>query len=175
MAVRADSARLETRLEACDLAELTRGALAWLEPLAAERQVRLSSQLQTTPVRCDAAQLAQVVTNLVSNAIEYNRPGGEVFVTVHVRQQKAELRIADTGIGIPAADQERIFERFYRADQARTHRDGAGTGLGLSIVSEIIASHGGVIEVTSESDQGTTFSVELPLDASAKTVAPQAS
>lgn len=165
---RADAGRLEMQTEPCDLAEVTRGALVWLEPLAAEKQVRMASQLQTTVVRADATQIAQVVTNLVTNAIEYNRAGGEVFVSVHARQQKAVLTVADTGIGIPAEDQARIFERFYRADKARTHRAGQGTGLGLSIVAEIIASHGGTVEVVSTSEQGTTFTVELPLESTSQ-------
>jgi len=161
---RADAGRLEMQPEPCDLAEVTRAALVWLEPLATEKQVRVASQLQTTLIRADATQIAQVVTNLVTNAIEYNRAGGEVFVSVHTRQQKAVLTVADTGIGIPPDDQSRIFERFYRADKARTHRAGQGAGLGLSIVAEIIAGHGGTVEVVSTSEQGTTFTVELPLE-----------
>jgi len=160
---RADVGRLEIKAEACDLADVTRAALAWLEPLAAERQVRLSSQLHATHVLCDSAQITQVITNLVSNAIEYNRAGGEVFVTVQVQKNRAVLRVTDSGIGISPADQRRIFERFFRADPARSHRDGAGAGLGLSIVAEIIASHGGTIDVISTAEQGTTFTVDLPL------------
>lgn len=164
---RADAGRLETQKAPGDLAEIARGALVWLEPQAAEKQVRLASQLQTTPLCCDATQIAQVVTNLVTNAIEYNRAGGEVFVSVHPRQQQAVLTVSDTGIGIASEDQARIFERFYRADKARTHRAGAGTGLGLSIVTEIVASHGGTVDVVSTTDQGTTFTVTLPLESRA--------
>ena len=160
---RADSGRLDVRLEPLDLAEVVRQSLAMLEPLAKEQQVRLSCQLLTTLTIGDAARLAQVVTNLVTNALQYNRPEGEVFVTVHARESKATLVVSDTGIGIPAADQPRLFERFFRADQARTHREGQGTGLGLSIVSEIVAAHQGTIEVTSELGVGTTVTVQLSI------------
>jgi heavy metal sensor kinase len=169
---RADSGRLEMKPEACDLAEVARSALVWLEPLAVENGVRLASQLQSTPIHCDPAQIAQVITNLVSNAIEYNRAGGEVFVTVHPKSQRGALTVADTGIGIPKEDHVRIFERFYRADKARTQRAGHGTGLGLSIVAEIVAGHGGTVEVISTSEQGTTFTVELPLEAPAEGIEP---
>ncbi len=159
---RADSGRLEIRQEPLDLADVVRQSLTMLEPLAREQQVRLSSQLLTTPTIGDAARLAQVVTNLVTNALLYNRPDGEVFVTVHARDGKATLVVTDTGVGIPAADQPRLFERFFRADQARTHQEGQGTGLGLSIVSEIVAAHQGTIDVTSELGVGTTVTVLLP-------------
>jgi signal transduction histidine kinase len=160
---RADSGRLEIRQEPLDLADVVRQSLAMLEPLANEKQVRLSSQLLTTPAIGDAARLGQVVTNLVTNALQYNRPDGQVFVTVNSREGKASLVVSDTGLGIPAEDQPRLFERFFRADQARTHSEGSGTGLGLSIVAEIVAAHQGTIDVTSEFGVGTTVTVLLPI------------
>ena len=160
---RADSGRLEIRQESLDLADVVRQSLAMLEPLAQEKQVRLSSQLLTTRLIGDAGRLSQVVTNLVTNALQYNRPDGEVFVTVHARESKATLVVSDTGIGISASDQPRLFERFFRADQARTQQEGQGTGLGLSIVSEIVAAHHGTIDVTSELGVGTTVTVLLPI------------
>ncbi len=160
---RADSGRLEIRQESLDLADVVRQSLAMLEPLAQEKQVRLSSQLLTTRITGDAGRLSQVVTNLVTNALQYNRTDGEVFVTVHARESKATLVVSDTGIGIPATDQPRLFERFFRADQARTHQEGQGTGLGLSIVSEIVTAHHGTIDVTSELGVGTTVTVLLPI------------
>lgn len=160
---RADSGRLEIRQEPLDLADVVRQSLAMLEPLANEKQVRLSSQLLTTPAIGDAARLGQVVTNLVTNAVQYNRPDGEVFVSVNSREGKAALVVSDTGLGIPTEDQPRLFERFFRADQARTHSEGSGTGLGLSIVAEIVAAHQGTIDVTSELGVGTTVTVLLPI------------
>lgn len=164
---RADSGRLEVRQEPLDLADVVRQSLEMLGPLAQEKQVRLSSQLLTTPAIGDAARLSQVVTNLVTNALQYNRPQGEVFVSVHSREAQATLVVSDTGVGIPTADQPRLFERFFRADQARTHQEGQGTGLGLSIVAEIVAAHHGTIEVTSEFGVGTTVTVQLPVPQSA--------
>ena len=160
---RADSGRLEIRQESLDLADVVRQSLAMLESLAKEKQVRLSSQLLTTPAIGDAARLGQVITNLVTNALQYNRPDGEVFVSVNTRDGKASLVVSDTGLGIPKEDQPRLFERFFRADQARTHQEGTGTGLGLSIVAEIVAAHQGTIDVTSEFGVGTTVTVLLPI------------
>lgn len=160
---RADAGQLEIRHENVDLADITRQALDLLEPLIQERQIRVISQLQATPIQGDTVRLAQVVTNLVTNALQYNRTGGEVFVTVHARGGTASLIVADTGIGIPAASQPRLFERFYRADAARTHVEGQGTGLGLSLVAEIVAAHAGKIDITSEFGVGTTVTVELPV------------
>ena len=160
---RADSGRLELRQEPLDLADVVRQSLALLEPVALEKQVRISSQLQTTLTRGDPARLGQVVTNLVTNALLYNRPQGEVFVTVQTRDAQALLMVSDTGVGIAAADLPRLFERFYRADQSRTHSSGQGTGLGLSIVSEIVSAHHGSINVTSELEVGTTVTVLLPI------------
>ncbi len=172
---RADSGRLEKRHEPCDLAEVTQSAMTLLEPMAVEHQVRMSSQLQSTPVSGDPVELAQVVTNLVTNAILYNRAGGEIFVIAHSRQHRAVLIVSDTGIGIAALDIPRLFERFYRADKARTHGAEHGTGLGLSIVSEIVAAHGGTIGVVSELDKGTTVTVEFPLRTSSRPSAPTGS
>jgi two-component system OmpR family sensor kinase len=158
---RADSGKLEVRYETLDLAEVTRQTLALIAPLAEEKEVRLSSQLQTTPAIGDARQLGQVVTNLVTNAIQYNRPGGEVFVTVNTGRDGAQLMVADSGIGIPQDDLPHRCERFYRADAARTHLAGQGTGLGLSIVAEIVAAHSGTMNVTSEPGIGTTVTVQF--------------
>ena len=99
----------------------------------------------------------------MTNALQYNRPDGEVFVSVNTRDGKASLVVSDTGLGIPKEDQPRLFERFFRADQARTHQEGTGTGLGLSIVAEIVAAHQGTIDVTSEFGVGTTVTVLLPI------------
>lgn len=160
---RADSGRLELRQEPLDLADVVRQSLALLEPLAQEKQVRVSSQLQKILAWGDAPRLGQVVTNLVTNAVIYNRPQGDEFVTVHPRDGHALLMVSDTGTGIAAADLPHLFERFYRADQSRTQSSGQGTGLGLSIVSESITAHHGSIHVTSERGVGTTMTVLLPV------------
>ena len=109
----------------------------------------------------DPERLAQVVTNLLTNAIQYNQSEGEVRVKLESQNGLAVLTVTDTGPGIAAEDLPRVFERFYRADKSRT---GAGnSGLGLSICKAIVEAHGGTIEVASEVGTGTTFTVRLPV------------
>jgi two-component system phosphate regulon sensor histidine kinase PhoR len=105
-----------------------------------------------------------VVDNLLDNAIKYTQGGGAVSLSVEVEDDMAILLVKDSGIGIDAEHQERIFERFYRVDKARS-REVGGTGLGLSIVKHFTASMGGVVGVESESGVGTVFRVQLPLAA----------
>jgi two-component system, OmpR family, phosphate regulon sensor histidine kinase PhoR len=103
------------------------------------------------------------VKNLVSNGVQYNRPGGSVEVTLRPRDGAHVLTVRDTGIGIPQQDLSRVFERFYRVDTARSRETG-GTGLGLSIVRHAVERHGGSIQVDSLLGEGTTFTVVLPVD-----------
>jgi len=142
-----------------DLAAVTRECTELVRPLAEERGITLV--LETQPAGCagDSERLAQVVTNLLTNAIQYNRPNGEVRVATRLEDQTALLTVRDTGAGIPAEDLPRVFERFYRSDKSRTT---GGNGLGLSICQAIITAHGGSIEVASEPGAGTTFTVRLP-------------
>jgi len=132
-----------------------------LRPLAQEQNVHLAVEL--APVRCEgnAEQLAQVVSNLVSNAIHYNRPGGRVQVKLASEAEAAVLSVSDTGQGIAPEDLPHIFERFYRADKARSSAAGR-TGLGLAITKAIVEGHGGSIEAASVLGSGTTFTVRLP-------------
>lgn len=159
---RADAGRLVSSPARCDLADVARSTLEMLAPLARDRGVRLESLLQPTLVLGDAAQLSQVVANLVTNAIRHSPEAGQVFVSVNPRQQRALLTVADAGDGIPIEDQPRLFERFYQADKSRSHQDGQGAGLGLSIVAEIVALHDGTVDVASTLNRGTTFTVEFP-------------
>ena len=132
-----------------------------VQTLAEERNVKIISEIASLEIIGDSERLAQVVTNLLTNAIQYNQPGGEVRLKLESQNGLAVLEIADTGQGIAPEDLPRVFERFYRADQSRT---GAGNaGLGLSICKAIIEAHGGTIEVASESNVGTTFTVRLPI------------
>ena len=160
---RADAGKLELHREPLDLGELVRDAVAMLEPLAAQRNVNLSVEAGDLELTGDVTRLAQVVTNLLSNAINYNRPGGSVQVTLEASGQEVAIAVADTGCGIPDEDRPHIFERFYRVDKARSREPG-GSGLGLAICTSIIQAHGGSITFTSELNQGTTFVVHLPLD-----------
>ena len=130
-----------------------------LQPLADERTVKIHCDLATTQCVGDSERLGQVVTNLLTNAIQNNQPGGEVRVTLEVRDGVTSLAVADNGAGILPADLPRVFERFYRADQSRST---GGSGLGLSISKAIVEAHGGTIEVASEVGKGATFTVRLP-------------
>jgi two-component system OmpR family sensor kinase len=131
-----------------------------VQPLADERSVKIFTDLSPLEITGDSERLAQVVTNLLTNAIQYNRIEGEVRVKVEAQNGLAALTVTDTGQGIPAEDLPRVFRRFFRADQSRT---GAGNaGLGLAISKAIVEAHGGTIEVASEENTGTTFTVHLP-------------
>jgi heavy metal sensor kinase len=143
-----------------DLAKTISDCAELVQPLADERGVKIFAELTPLEITGDSERLAQVVTNLLTNAIQYNRPAGEVRVKLAAPSGMAVLTVADSGPGIAAADLPRVFGRFFRADPART---GAGNaGLGLAISKAIIEAHGGTIEVASGENTGTTFTVHLP-------------
>ena len=134
-----------------------------LAALAGRRNLTLTTTVRhEAPVRADAEALRQVVGNLVDNAIKYTPEGGRVAIALAADGETAHLEVADTGIGLSAVDQERVFERFYRVDRARS-RDVGGTGLGLAIVKNTVRSLGGEVGVRSELGQGSTFWVRLPI------------
>ncbi len=111
---------------------------------------------------CDRDQIDQVLDNLVSNALKYTQPGGSITMgAVQAPGGMLAIAVQDTGIGIPKKDLDRIFERFYRVDKARSRSMG-GTGLGLSIAREIVMAHGGTISIQSELGQGTKVTFTLP-------------
>ncbi len=157
MLARADAKELNLAREQLDLKPLVEEAVAEMRPLAAEHSITLGVHAETTVMTGDRDRWRDVVTNLVTNAIRYNKAGGRVDVTLKDRA----LTVADTGIGIPEADQPHVFERFYRVDKARS-RDAGGTGLGLAIAKSIVEAHGGAISFTSREGTGTTFVVRLP-------------
>jgi signal transduction histidine kinase len=130
-----------------------------VKPLAEERGVKIFTELSPLEITGDAERLAQVATNLLTNAIQYNKPEGEVRVTLASQGDLAVLTVSDTGPGIPAEDLPRVFERFYRGDKSRT---GGNAGLGLAISKALVEAHGGAIEVSSKENAGTTFTVRLP-------------
>ncbi|MDQ1121438.1 sensor histidine kinase [Microbacterium trichothecenolyticum] len=113
-------------------------------------------------VRGEPQILTEAVGNLVANAIAYSPQGSKVGIGVKLDDAVVEIAVTDRGIGIPEADQARVFERFYRADQARSRRTG-GTGLGLSIVKHAVQRHGGEVRLWSRPDRGSTFTIRLPL------------
>ena len=135
-----------------------------LQSRAADKQVNLENQVpEDVLVRADADRVQQVLFNLVDNAIKYGRSEGRVWINARAADAPfAEVSVRDNGPGIPPDSLDRIFERFYRADKARSREQG-GTGLGLSIVKHIVQSHGGEVRVESEPGRGTTFFFTLPL------------
>ena len=136
---------------------------AALSAKAAARKVALVNRVPSdVSVRADSMRLEQMLTNLVDNAIKFNRENGTVNVTFTGSGNKSLISVIDSGEGIVPENLQRIFERFYRIDRGRTRKVG-GTGLGLAIVKHLARLHGGEVFVTSTLGQGTTFSVELPL------------
>jgi two-component system sensor histidine kinase SenX3 len=114
-------------------------------------------------IRGDERQLISAVGNLVENAVKYSQPGDVVQVRTRVDDNAVEVMVADQGIGIPSRDIDRVFERFYRVDKARSRETG-GTGLGLSIVRHVATNHGGEVLVSSQEGEGSTFVLRLPAD-----------
>jgi len=113
-------------------------------------------------VQGDAGRLDQVLSNLVANAVRHTPSGGKIILAATLAGNRVQITVTDTGEGIAATDLPFIFDRFWRADRARTHGSGAGSGLGLSIANQLIRAHGGEIKVASEAGKGTVFTVELP-------------
>ncbi|MCW5962090.1 MAG: PAS domain-containing protein [Pyrinomonadaceae bacterium] len=133
-----------------------------LSSKAADRRISLVSEIdKEVRVFADVMRLGQMLTNLIDNAIKFNREGGTVVVRHTSSAAKNIISITDSGNGIPPEHQVRIFERFYRTDRARSNEIG-GTGLGLAIVKHLARLHGGEVNVASAVGKGTTFSIELP-------------
>jgi signal transduction histidine kinase len=159
--------QLTLRREPCDVSALVQESVDAIRPLAIERLLSMSLGIDPgVEAVADAFRLRQVVDNLMSNAVKYNRAGGRIIVTVAVAPDAldgpaVEIRVADTGRGMSLEEQKGLFERFYRAESVRgstVH----GTGLGLSISREIVVLHGGTIEVDSEPGRGTEVCVRIP-------------
>ena len=141
---------------------LVEPAVERLRPQAERANLTLTVVLASAlpQVMVDADRIRQVVINLVHNAIKFTPPGGFITVTARCVHDSVVISVADTGIGIPADDVSRIFERFYKADRARS---GGGTGLGLAIAKHTVQAHNGRIWVESVEGKGSTFSFTLPL------------
>lgn len=134
---------------------------AFLEPLARQHDVQIARTGAPVLVQGDPERLTQVVTNLLSNAILYNRPGGTVQVQMTCADGNGVLTVTNTGVGIAANDLPHIFDRFYRVDKARS-RDRGGSGLGLAICKSVIEAHGGRLTVQSAPHVSTTLTLQLP-------------
>jgi two-component system OmpR family sensor kinase len=159
---RIDSAQSQLSLARHDLASLASDCVELIQPLAEELGIPISITADSTPVQADRDKISRVITNLITNALRHNRPGGEVLVTVRQEKSRAFVEVADTGPGISPEDLPHIFERFYRADKARTRGQG-GSGLGLAICQAFVTAHGGRLHAESAFGHGSTFTIELPL------------
>jgi heavy metal sensor kinase len=159
-----------------DLRALIADVAVWLAPMAQDKRVRLSVGGEAITVMGDAEQLREAVSNVVANAILYNRAEGSVTISARMAGRMAQIEIVDTGIGIPQDAVPRVFERFFRVDKARS-RDVGGSGLGLAIARTIVVAHGGDISCTSEPGVGSAFVLALPATAASRpaTAAPSRS
>src|SRR5436190_9620636 len=128
----------------------------------ADVPIRISPEPPEIEIACDRRQMRSALMNLLDNAIKYSGPRQPVEVGAQVVGDRVELVVRDHGIGIPTRDLERIFERFYRVDRARS-RDTGGTGLGLAIVRHVVQAHGGEVTVTSSEGEGSTFTIQVPI------------
>lgn len=163
---RADAGALKLRHQPVNLADLARARMEYLAGLAAQREVRLRLVAPTTTeppcVSADADRLAQVLDNLLDNALRHSPPGAEVTVTLTAATGQVACIVADAGPGIPVQHLPFIFERFYRADPARSRSLG-NSGLGLAIARALVLAHGGHITAASVEGQGTTLTFTLPV------------
>ena len=156
--------RISLRLEPTTVAEVADSVLAIIAPRAGAGQVAVEASLppDLPPVVADRDRLAQILINLVDNAVKYTPKGGRVWLEGRMREPGVvEVAVSDTGTGIPKADLPRLTERFYRVDKARS-RDLGGTGLGLAIVKHLVLAHGGELTIESELWKGTTVRFTLP-------------
>jgi len=134
-----------------------------VRPLARERDIELTLVSEREIVaEVDETRMTMALTNLVENAVKYNKEHGEVRVGLDADHQSFTIEIRDTGVGIPPESINRVFERFYRVDKSRS-REMGGTGLGLSISRSVVLQHHGSINVESREGEGTTFYVIIPL------------
>ncbi len=160
-----DAGKFALEREEVDLAEVVHESVEACRPLAESKKIALVEQVGDVPTLVgDRARLAQVLDNLVSNALKFTPEGGRVAVTLEADDAHAIVEVADTGIGIADAEQARLFERFFRSSTATANAI-PGSGLGLTITKAIVERHGGAITVESAERKGTTVRIDLPLEA----------
>jgi two-component system phosphate regulon sensor histidine kinase PhoR len=157
-----ETGAVEIRTAPIDASKIARDVAFELAHKYADRGVEVRADLPSPfLVHADPGRLEQVLVNLIDNGIKFNRPGGSVRVTGSLDDARPVIEVADTGVGIPADSLEKVFNRFYRVDRARS-REMGGTGLGLAIVKHLMRLHGGSVRVESESGKGSRFILEFP-------------
>jgi two-component system, OmpR family, phosphate regulon sensor histidine kinase PhoR len=159
-----DAERLELEFSRIGVPQFIESCVETVQHRASERDLRISVNMpQRLPdIAGDRRRLAEVLQNLLDNALQYTLSGGLIMVSAEAAEDEVVFTVSDTGIGIPRADQPRIFERFYRVDVARS-REVGGTGLGLSIAKHLVDAHGGRIWVESEVGRGSQFHFSVPI------------
>jgi signal transduction histidine kinase len=165
MLSRLDSSVEQLQIESCCLNQIVPALVKNLQHLSQGAEVNLKTDLKTSAplsIKIDRIHLERMLTNLISNAIKHTPAGGCVTVRLEQSGRYAVLQVIDTGMGMSSEIQERIFDRFYRANSDRGRHTG-GTGLGLAIVKSIVTNYGGIVEISSQLQKGSTFSVKLPL------------
>jgi len=158
---RIETGRAELRMESVNLNTLIDDVLVEISPLVEKQQIALLKELANDlpSVQADKDRIRQTIINLVHNAIKFNKPAGRVTVSTGYDSKSITVNVADTGIGISKEDLPHVFERFYKADKARTS---GGSGLGLAIAKHTVQAHGGDIHAQSEEGKGSTFTFSLP-------------
>jgi two-component system phosphate regulon sensor histidine kinase PhoR len=156
-----EAGNVGVKVEEFELSPLLNDVIMSLAAKASSRGITVTNQVHAdTIVSADPRRLEQMLSNLVDNAIKFNRDGGMVTIGCE-SGTRTRILVKDTGEGIPAQHLERLFERFYRVDRARS-REMGGTGLGLAIVKHLARAHGGEVRVRSELGEGSTFEIDLP-------------
>jgi len=161
--VRMESGRAGLVKGATNVYDIVEQVIAVMQPLAHQRSIAIETDLPPgiPVIRADNNRLKQVLLNLVSNAIKYNREGGQVFISAQVRDGWLEVAVRDTGVGIRPQDLARIGEKFFRVRGASDET--MGTGLGVALAKQIVEAHGGRLDITSTYGEGSTFSFTLPI------------
>jgi two-component system phosphate regulon sensor histidine kinase PhoR len=146
-----------------DMEQIMKDTVALMEPRAKAQNIRIILSCgRLKPVLADPKNMEEIFNNLIGNAINYSPDGGQILVAAEVMGEYMEIKVQDTGVGIPPGEVPKIFDKFYRVKHPKT-RQVSGTGLGLSIVKRIVDAHHGTIDVESEPDKGTTFRILLPI------------
>ena len=162
--VRTDSKKDEMNFAEADINEMMESIIKTVKPLASARGITLRyDNFKEIKARVDQVKLSLAISNLVENAVKYNVDNGWINCSLNADNKYFYIKIADSGVGIPDDAKDRVFDRFYRVDKARS-RDTGGTGLGLAITRSIVNAHKGTIKLYSETGKGTTFTVKIPLD-----------
>ncbi len=158
-----DADRLELEISRVTVAQVVATCLETAQRRAVEKQLELIVQVpgELPDIAADRRRLAEVLQNLLDNAMQYTLAGGQITLSAALVGREVVFTVSDTGIGIPKVDQPRIFERFYRVDAARS-REVGGTGLGLAIAKHLVEVHGGRLWVESEIGQGSQFHFSVP-------------